>query len=91
MALAYINIFLPLKCTLKLIAAVNKNSWCLFLSAIWNGSVPVAVKILKEGTMSPEAFLAEANIMKEMRHPKLVNLYGICSERVSISGAFQGG
>ena len=53
-----------------------------FCLAIWNGSTSVAVKTLKEGTMSPEAFLAEANIMKEMRHPKLVNLYGICSEKV---------
>ncbi|XP_038057565.1 tyrosine-protein kinase SRK2-like isoform X2 [Patiria miniata] len=52
--------------------------------AIWNGKTPVAVKTLKEGTMSPEAFLAEANIMKGIRHNKLVNLYGICSEKEPI-------
>lgn len=48
----------------------------------WKATTAVAVKTLKEGTMSPEEFLAEANIMKEMRHEKLVNLYGICSDRV---------
>ncbi len=42
----------------------------------------MAIKTLKEGTMSVDSFLEEANIMKELRHDKLVNLYGICSEKV---------
>jgi len=39
----------------------------------------VAVKTLKEETMCLEDFLAEATIMKEMKHSNLVQLLGICT------------
>ena len=39
----------------------------------------VAVKTLKEETMCLEDFLAEATIMKEMKHSHLVQLLGICT------------
>ena len=57
---------------------------CLFygLTGTWNGTVRVAVKTLKEGAMDPTAFLQEANIMKKLRHPKLVALLAVCSEGV---------
>lgn len=47
---------------------------------MWNGTTKVAVKTLKPGTMSPEAFLEEAQIMKRLRHDKLVQLYAVVSE-----------
>ncbi|XP_035284988.1 tyrosine-protein kinase Fyn-like isoform X3 [Anguilla anguilla] len=43
----------------------------------WNGITTVAVKMLKPGTMSPESFLEEAQIMKKLRHDKLVQLYAV--------------
>ncbi|XP_072371162.1 proto-oncogene tyrosine-protein kinase Src-like isoform X3 [Scyliorhinus torazame] len=46
----------------------------------WNGTTKVAIKTLKPGTMSPEAFLQEAQIMKKLRHDKLVQLYAVVSE-----------
>ncbi|KAE8623959.1 hypothetical protein XENTR_v10005787 [Xenopus tropicalis] len=46
----------------------------------WNGTTNVAVKTLKPSTMSPEAFLEEAQIMKKLRHDKLVQLYAVVSE-----------
>uniref|UniRef100_A0A673X7N9 Tyrosine-protein kinase n=1 Tax=Salmo trutta TaxID=8032 RepID=A0A673X7N9_SALTR len=46
----------------------------------WNGTTRVAVKTLKTGTMSPEAFLMEAQVMKKLRHEKLVQLYAVVSE-----------
>ncbi|XP_043940572.1 tyrosine-protein kinase Fgr isoform X3 [Protopterus annectens] len=46
----------------------------------WNGTTKVAIKTLKPGTMSPEAFLEEAQIMKRLRHDKLVQLYAVVSE-----------
>lgn len=49
-------------------------------AGLWNGSTKVAVKTLKPGTMSPKAFLAEAQIMKLLRHDKLVQLYAVVSE-----------
>lgn len=52
-----------------------------FVSAgTWNGTTKVAIKTLKPGTMSPEAFLQEAQIMKKLRHDKLVPLYAVVSE-----------
>lgn len=41
------------------------------------------MKTLKEGAMDPQSFLQEANIMKQLRHPKLVALLAVCSEGVS--------
>lgn len=53
--------------------------FCLF-PGTWNGTTKVAIKTLKPGTMSPEAFLQEAQIMKKLRHDKLVPLYAVVSE-----------
>ena len=46
---------------------------------LWNGTTPVAIKTLRAGTMEPEAFLKEAEIVKKLIHPKLVQLYAVCS------------
>uniref|UniRef100_A0A7E4UQQ5 Tyrosine-protein kinase n=1 Tax=Panagrellus redivivus TaxID=6233 RepID=A0A7E4UQQ5_PANRE len=45
----------------------------------WRDIVDVAIKTLKPGTMSKEAFLREAQIMKQCNHPKLVKLYAVCT------------
>ena len=47
----------------------------------WQGRVEVAVKTLKPGTMSPEAFLQEAEIMKKFSHPHLVAMYAVCTDQ----------
>ncbi|KAK0403448.1 hypothetical protein QR680_016923 [Steinernema hermaphroditum] len=39
----------------------------------------VAVKTLKEDAMALHDFLAEAAIMKDLRHPNLVQLLGVCT------------
>ncbi|TGZ70269.1 hypothetical protein CRM22_003290 [Opisthorchis felineus] len=46
----------------------------------WNGTTEVAVKTLKQGTMTRDEFLKEARIMRAARHPKLVRLYAVCTE-----------
>lgn len=50
----------------------------------WKGTTEVAIKTLKPGTMDPAAFLQEAAIMKQLRHPKLVSLYAVCSKEEPI-------
>uniref|UniRef100_A0A8C2JRF1 Tyrosine-protein kinase n=1 Tax=Cyprinus carpio TaxID=7962 RepID=A0A8C2JRF1_CYPCA len=60
----------------KLGAGCFADVWC----GTWNGNTKVAVKTLKPGTMSPESFLEEAQIMKKLRHDKLVQLYAVVSE-----------
>ena len=47
---------------------------------LWNNTTPVAVKVPKPGTMQPQAFLEEAHIMKKLRHPKLIQLYAVCTK-----------
>lgn len=46
---------------------------------LWNNTTPVAVKTLKPGSMDPKDFLREAQIMKNLRHPKLIQLYAVCT------------
>lgn len=53
---------------------------CPSPTGTWNGTTRVAIKTLKPGTMSPEAFLQEAQVMKKLRHEKLVQLYAVVSE-----------
>ncbi|CAH0390780.1 unnamed protein product [Bemisia tabaci] len=48
--------------------------------AVWKRyNMTVAVKTLKEDTMALKDFLEEAAIMKEMKHPNLVQLLGVCT------------
>uniref|UniRef100_A0A8C4R367 Tyrosine-protein kinase n=2 Tax=Eptatretus burgeri TaxID=7764 RepID=A0A8C4R367_EPTBU len=50
---------------------------------VWMGTYlnrsKVAVKTMKPGSMSPEAFLEEANLMKSLQHDRLVRLYAVVS------------
>uniref|UniRef100_UPI00398F7228 cytoplasmic tyrosine-protein kinase BMX-like n=1 Tax=Pristiophorus japonicus TaxID=55135 RepID=UPI00398F7228 len=45
----------------------------------WKQKYDVAVKMIKEGTMSTEDFLEEAETMMKLKHPKLVQLHGMCT------------
>ena len=49
-------------------------------TGFYNGHTKVAIKNLKQGSMSPSAFLAEANLMKNLRHPRLVRLYAVVTK-----------
>lgn len=51
---------------------------------VWKNETEVAVKTLKPGTMSVQAFLEEAAIMKQFRHKNLVALYAVCSHEEPI-------
>lgn len=48
--------------------------------ATYNKHTKVAVKMMKPGSMSVDAFLAEANLMKTLRHDKLVKLYAVVTK-----------
>ncbi|KAI1895110.1 hypothetical protein AGOR_G00102920 [Albula goreensis] len=47
---------------------------------VYNNHTKVAIKNLKVGTMSTSAFLAEANLMKNLQHPRLVRLYAVVTQ-----------
>uniref|UniRef100_A0A8C7G521 non-specific protein-tyrosine kinase n=1 Tax=Oncorhynchus kisutch TaxID=8019 RepID=A0A8C7G521_ONCKI len=54
-----------------------------FFGVVYQGlynNTPVAVKTLRRGTMAPRDFLKEAQIMKTMKHPNLIQLLAVCTE-----------
>ena len=51
---------------------------------LWNNTTKVAVKTLKPGTMGAHEFLEEAQLMKMLRHPKLIQLYAVCTQEEPI-------
>ncbi|XP_075032631.1 tyrosine-protein kinase HCK isoform X2 [Mixophyes fleayi] len=52
--------------------------------ATYNGHTQVAVKTMKPGSMSPEAFLEEANLMKTLQHERLVRLHAVVTREEPI-------
>ncbi|XP_061750102.1 tyrosine-protein kinase Fyn-like isoform X1 [Nerophis ophidion] len=66
--------------TLELELKLGTGCFAEVYYGTWNGTTKVAVKTLKPGTMSPESFLEEAQIMKKLRHDKLVQLYAVVSQ-----------
>lgn len=54
------------------------------LPATYNKHTKVAVKTMKPGSMSVEAFLAEANLMKSLQHDKLVKLHAVVTKEEPI-------
>ncbi|XP_013406798.1 tyrosine-protein kinase SRK2-like isoform X2 [Lingula anatina] len=69
---------------------INRNSIKLIkklgagnFGEVWAGkwkNVDTAVKLLKPGSMSADAFLEEAKIMHKLRHNNLVQLLAVCTD-----------
>ncbi|KAM4710084.1 tyrosine-protein kinase Tec isoform 2-T3 [Discoglossus pictus] len=47
----------------------------------WRAQYKVAIKAIREGAMSEEDFIEEAKVMMKLTHPKLVQLYGVCTQQ----------
>ncbi|EFA01355.2 epidermal growth factor receptor isoform X1 [Tribolium castaneum] len=43
-----------------------------------NSKIPVAIKVLRDGSTSSKEFLSEAFIMASVEHPNLLQLLGVC-------------
>lgn len=56
----------------------------LYVSGFYNNNTKIAVKTLKPGTMTVEAFMQEANLMKSLQHDKLVRLYAVVTKQEPI-------
>jgi fyn-related kinase len=48
-------------------------------NGFWNKKTLVAIKTLKANSADVDQFLEEAQVMKSLVHPKLVQLYGVCT------------
>ncbi|XP_072264883.1 tyrosine-protein kinase FRK [Pyxicephalus adspersus] len=65
--------------SLKLLKKLGQGQFGEVWEGLWNNTISVAIKTLKPGSMNPEDFLREAQLMKNLRHPKLIQLYAVCS------------
>eukprot|EP00069_Balaena_mysticetus_P004467 bmy_17301T0 len=66
--------------SLKLLRKLGSGQFGEVWMGYYKNNIKVAIKTLKEGTMSPEAFLGEANLMKTLRHERLVRLYAVVTK-----------
>ncbi|XP_049755340.1 tyrosine-protein kinase FRK isoform X1 [Elephas maximus indicus] len=65
--------------SIQLLKRLGSGQFGEVWEGLWNNTTPVAVKTLKPGSMDPGDFLREAQIMKNLRHPKLIQLYAVCT------------
>ncbi|KAJ7988992.1 hypothetical protein DPEC_G00314930 [Dallia pectoralis] len=66
--------------TLKMQRRLGAGQFGEVWMGLYNNHRKVAIKNLKTGTMSMAAFLAEANLMKELQHPRLVRLFAVVTQ-----------
>ena len=69
---------------LQLLQDLGSGQFGTVKLAIWKDSKKVAVKMMKEDTMSEDDFIDEAKTMKELQHTNLVLLYGVCTKKKPI-------
>ncbi|XP_031717585.1 tyrosine-protein kinase SRK2-like [Anarrhichthys ocellatus] len=65
--------------SIKLLRKIGAGQFGEVFEGLWKETTLVAVKTLKPGTMDPKEFLRETQIMKRLRHPKLIQLYAACT------------
>nr|XP_020663515.1 tyrosine-protein kinase HCK [Pogona vitticeps]XP_020663516.1 tyrosine-protein kinase HCK [Pogona vitticeps] len=70
--------------SLKLEVVLGAGQFGEVWMATYNRHTKVAVKTMKPGTMSVEAFLEEANLMKTLQHDKLVKLNAVVTKEEPI-------
>ena len=69
---------------IRLVRRLGAGEFGEVWEGLWNNTTSVAVKTQKPGTVSPQEFLQEASLMKKLRHPKLVQLYAVCTKEEPI-------
>uniref|UniRef100_A0A1A8AHD7 Tyrosine-protein kinase n=1 Tax=Nothobranchius furzeri TaxID=105023 RepID=A0A1A8AHD7_NOTFU len=67
---------------------VGSGQFGLVLEGVWRDR-KVAVKMVREDCMSDEEFKEEAKIMMRLSHRKLVQLYGVCTQRSPMCLVFE--
>ncbi|XP_037541068.1 tyrosine-protein kinase Blk [Nematolebias whitei] len=66
--------------TLKMMKKLGAGQFGEVWMGFYKNTQKVAIKTLKEGTMEPEAFLQEANLMKQLQHERLVRLHAVVTK-----------
>ncbi|XP_060769473.1 tyrosine-protein kinase SRK2 [Neoarius graeffei] len=65
--------------SIRLLHKLGSGQFGEVYEGVWNNTTAVAVKTLRPGNMDSQDFLREAQLMKKLRHPKLIQLYAVCT------------
>lgn len=76
----------PLELTFE--ETIGSGQFGLVMRGKWRDK-KVAVKMIKEGSMSEDEFKEEAKVMMKLSHCKLVQLYGLCTQRSPMCLVFE--
>ena len=70
------------KKSIHLIRRINIGTFSEVWEGRWNkDDTMLAVKMLKPGAMSAYMFLKEAELLKELSHPRVIQLCAVCTEK----------
>ena len=64
--------------TIQFSKKLGESSFSELWSGLWNNTT-VVIKTLKLGTIEVADFVAEAQVMKKIHHPNLLQLYAVCT------------
>ncbi|GFO40045.1 tyrosine-protein kinase [Plakobranchus ocellatus] len=70
--------FMTDRSTLQLIRRLGSGQFAEVWLAKWQGSMDVAVKVQNTTCVTAAAFLDEAQILKTLQHPNIIELRGVC-------------
>ncbi|KAM6949662.1 tyrosine-protein kinase Tec [Aplochiton taeniatus] len=71
-------------CELTFMKELGSGQFGVVRLGKWRAQHKVAIKAIKEGAMYQEDFIEEAKVMMKLSHPKLVQLYGVCTHETPI-------
>ncbi|NXP62788.1 TXK kinase, partial [Chloropsis cyanopogon] len=69
---------------LLLLKELGRGQFGVVYLGKWKETIKVAIKTINEGAMSEDDFMEEAKLMMKLSHPKLVELYGVCTHHKSL-------
>ena len=66
--------------SIKVVRKLSPFTYFEVWEGVWNNATPIEVMTLKPNqNMTVEIFLQSANLIKELQHPKLLQIHGLCS------------
>ena len=65
-------------CTITLSRHLGTGHFGEVWQGTWKGTVPVAVKMLIQGSSKIDYFMQEANVMSKLNHPAILTMCGVC-------------
>lgn len=68
------------KSSIELKEEIGHGQFGKVYKAVWNKTTIVAVKTLKPSSCDAADFLREAQTMKRLHHPNLIQLYAVCTQ-----------